>query len=114
MIREIRGRETEGGKKSLFTCLELCLCPEITNVSSQLEQLETLYLPLSKREGSQELTAASSWQQPKMLSASIQCKHERAKKGKKTTRKGGERKTIYNRCHKNIKETSQRNFQYWE
>lgn len=56
-----RGR---GEKRSLFTCLELRLCPEITNVSSQLEQLETLYLPFSKEEGRQELTAASSWQPP--------------------------------------------------
>lgn len=36
-------------KTSWFTCLELC--PEISNESSQLELLETLYLPLSKEEG---------------------------------------------------------------
>lgn len=63
----------------LFTCLELCLCPKITNVSSQLERLETLYLPLSNEEGSQELTAASSWQPPNTPSASIHCNCERGK-----------------------------------
>lgn len=80
LIRDRRERVVGGRreKKSLFTCLQLCLCPEITNVSSQLEQLETLYLPLSKEEGSQELTAASSWQPPTPLSASIHSNCERA------------------------------------
>lgn len=60
--------------------MELCPCTEISIVSSQLELLETLYLPLSRREGSQELTAASSWQPPRMLSASIHGERERAKR----------------------------------
>lgn len=67
-----------GERKKFVHLLGLCLCPEITNVSSQLEQLETLYLPLSKEEGRQELTAASSWQPPNSPSASIHSKCERA------------------------------------
>lgn len=47
LIRAIRER-----KRGLFTCLELCPCTEIFIVCSQLELLETLYLPLS-REGGQ-------------------------------------------------------------
>lgn len=75
-------------KTSWFTCLELC--PEISNVSSQLELLETLYLPLSKEGGQPRRTAASSWQLPTTLSASIHGKHERAEKEEKNRR--GKRK----------------------
>lgn len=71
--------------------MELRPCTKISIVSSQLELLETLYLPLAEREGSQELTAASSWQPSRMLSASIHGERERAKREEQ---KGEEKETV--------------------
>ncbi len=83
-----------------FTCSELCPCTEISIVSSQLELLETLYLPLSREGGQPRINCCL------ILAAAKDavCLHSWREGTEGRTEEGGERNSAASVCHKNLKE----------